>query len=174
MNKWIQSVLICLSLGTTLSHAQFQTTAPASRIAVVDARKIINDSMTSRALQAKRQSDFSTRENDLRTQAATLNEKTTQFEKSTDKLTEVQKSSARQQLAELTKDLRRKQQQYKDDRDARKRADVQQLIVLGRAAVKSIAETEQWDVVLQEPVYANPNNDITEKVIRLMDDQASK
>ena len=40
--------------------------------------------------------------------------------------------------------------------------------VLERAnrVVRQIAETEKYDLILQEAVYVNPKHDITEKVIR--------
>ena len=35
--------------------------------------------------------------------------------------------------------------------------------------VKQVAETEKYDVILQEAVYINPKHDITDKVIKALD-----
>ena len=34
--------------------------------------------------------------------------------------------------------------------------------------VKSVAEAEKYDVILQEAVYMNPKHDITDKVIKAL------
>jgi outer membrane protein len=46
--------------------------------------------------------------------------------------------------------------------------------VLERAnkVVKQVAETEKYDLILQDAVYVNPKHDITEKVIKVLNASA--
>ena len=43
-------------------------------------------------------------------------------------------------------------------------------LVIERAnkVVKTLAETEKYDLILQESVYVNPKHDITDKVIKAL------
>ena len=40
--------------------------------------------------------------------------------------------------------------------------------------VKTVAEAEKYDLVLQEAVYVNPKHDITDKVIRALNSGAAR
>ena len=40
--------------------------------------------------------------------------------------------------------------------------------------IKTMAETENYDVILQEAVYVNPKLDITDKVLKAMNGTAGK
>ena len=47
----------------------------------------------------------------------------------------------------------------------RKNEEVQQLLEKANRVIKQVAETEKYDLILQEAVYINPKHDITDKVL---------
>lgn len=40
--------------------------------------------------------------------------------------------------------------------------------------VKQVAESEKFDLVLQQAVYVNPRNDLTNKVLRILNSETLK
>jgi outer membrane protein len=47
----------------------------------------------------------------------------------------------------------------------RKNEEVQQLLEKANRVIKQVAESEKYDLILQEAVYINPKHDITDKVL---------
>ena len=43
------------------------------------------------------------------------------------------------------------------------------MIERANKVVKSLAEAEKYDLILQDSVYVNPKHDITDKVIKALD-----
>ncbi|MFZ8499121.1 OmpH family outer membrane protein, partial [Staphylococcus aureus] len=52
--------------------------------------------------------------------------------------------------------------------NTRKNEELQQVIDRANKVVKQVAETEKYDVILQEAIYINPKHDITDKVIKAL------
>jgi outer membrane protein len=73
------------------------------------------------------------------------------------------------EIEALGRELRRKKQQFFEDRDSRKRDDIQYFFGISNQVVKKIAERAKINMVFQDVVYANPRIDITVKVIEVMD-----
>ena len=69
-------------------------------------------------------------------------------------------------LADQDRDFQRKRREFQEDLNARKNEELQQVLERANRVVRQIAETEKYDLILQEAVYVNPKHDITEKVIR--------
>ena len=49
-----------------------------------------------------------------------------------------------------------------------KNEELQQLIERANKVVKSVAEAEKYDLILEAAVYVNPKHDITDKVIKAL------
>ena len=54
----------------------------------------------------------------------------------------------------------------------RKNEELQQVLERANKVVKQVAEAEKYDVVLQEAVYISPKHDITDKVIKALNNNA--
>jgi outer membrane protein len=64
--------------------------------------------------------------------------------------------------------LQRKRREFQEDLAARKNEELQVVLDRANKAIKQVAETEKYDVVLQEAAYMNPKHDITDKVLRVL------
>ena len=106
--------------------------------------------------------------------AKTIKDKSVDLEKIKAGLTPSQLSARQGVIEELRRELKRKQQQFAEDRDARKRDDIQHVFSIATQAVKIVAEGAHIEMVFQDVVYANPATDITTKVIEVMDSQTDK
>jgi FMN phosphatase YigB (HAD superfamily) len=78
------------------------------------------------------------------------------------------------QLIEQDRDLKRRQREFQEDLGARKNEENQMLFERAGRAVKQVAESEKYDLVLQDAAYFNPKHDITEKVIKALNASVGK
>ena len=71
------------------------------------------------------------------------------------------------------RDFQRKRREFQEDLNSRKSEELQLVLERANRVIKALAETEKYDLVLQEPVvYINPKHDITDKVIRALNSGA--
>jgi outer membrane protein len=90
------------------------------------------------------------------------------FEREAPTLSEGQRASRQKQLVEQDRDFQRKRREFQEDLNSRKNEELQQVLERANKVVKQVAETEKYDLVLQEAVYVNPKHDITDKVIKAL------
>ena len=88
------------------------------------------------------------------------------FEKEAPTLSESQRNNRQKQLVEQDRDFQRKRREFQEDLNNRKNEELQSIIDRANRAVKALAESEKFDLIIQEAVYINPKHDITEKVIK--------
>jgi outer membrane protein len=80
-------------------------------------------------------------------------------------LPEAQRVSRQRQLVDQDRDFQRKQREFQEDLNMRKNEEVQQVLEKANRVIKQVAESEKYDLILQEAVYINPKHDITDKVL---------
>jgi len=164
------ALISCMVFASTLAWAN----TPDTPIATINARKILSDSKVAKDALVKFQAEFLPKEKELQGLATTLKERNADLEKIGSSLSPSQFKEKQGEIDALARDIKRKQQQFVEDRDARKRDDIQHVFGIATQAVKKIAEGAHIDMVFQDVVYANPKTDITARVIEVMDSQADK
>jgi outer membrane protein len=87
---------------------------------------------------------------------------------------EGQRVSRQKQLVDQDRDFQRKRREFQEDLNSRKNEELQQVLERANKVVKQVAESEKYDLVLQEAVYVNPKHDITDKVLKVLNSAASK
>jgi outer membrane protein len=157
-----------LLLATALAVSACAAGAQEFKIGIVNIDRIFREANSAKAAQAKLEQEFGKREKelgDLGTQLKTLADK---FEREAPTLSESQRTTRQKQLVEQDRDFQRKRREFQEDLNARKNEELQQVIERANRVVKTVAEAEKYDLVLQEAVYANPKHDITDKVIKAL------
>ena len=101
-------------------------------------------------------------------QSAALKTMAEKLEREAPTLSEGQRASRQKQLVDQDRDYQRKRREFQEDLTARKNEELQQVLERANKVVKQVAETEKYDLILQEAVYVNPRHDITEKVIKIL------
>ena len=89
-------------------------------------------------------------------------------------MAEGQRVTRQKQLVEQDRDFQRKRREFQEDLNSRKNEELQQVLERANKVVKQVAESEKYDLVLQEAVYVNPKHDITDKVLKVLNSAASK
>jgi outer membrane protein len=138
------------------------------KIGIVNIDRIFREANSAKAAQAKLEQEFGKREKEVADLGAQLKTLADKFDREAPTLAESQRTVRQKQLVEQDRDFQRKRREFQEDLNARKNEELQQVIERANRIVKTVAEAEKYDLVLQEAVYANPKHDITDKVIRAL------
>ncbi|WP_312760323.1 OmpH family outer membrane protein, partial [Pulveribacter sp.] len=130
--------------------------------------RVFREANSAKAAQAKLEQEFSRREKELVDQGSALKSATEKFEREAPTMAESQRVSRQRQLVDQDRDFQRKRREFQEDLSARKNEELSQVLERANRIVKQVAESEKYDVILQEAVYINPKHDITDKVIKAM------
>jgi outer membrane protein len=135
------------------------------RIGFVNTDRILREAEQAKAAQTKLEQEFSRREKDLQTQAKDLKAASEKFERESPTMADAARLSRQRQLVDQDRDLQRKQREFQEDLTLRKNEELQLVLERANRVIKQVAETEKYDLILQEAVYINPKHDITDKVL---------
>jgi outer membrane protein len=144
------------------------------RVGFVSTDRIFKEAGTAKAAQAKLEQEFSKREKDLVEQGSSVKSMVDKLEREAPTLSESQRASRQRQLVDLDREFQRKRREFQEDLNARKNEELQQVLERANKVVKQLAETEKYDLILQEAVYVNPKHDITDKVLKILNAAVTK
>lgn len=153
-------------LGLVIAVAGFSASAQEFKVGVVNLDRIFREANSAKAAQTKLEQEFSKREKELNDMATQLKAQSDKFEREAPTLAESQRTTRQRQLVDQDRTFQTKRREFQEDLSARKNEELQQVIERANKVVKTLAETEKYDLILQESVYVNPKHDITDKVIK--------
>jgi len=155
-----------LFLTTVIALAGFSVSAQEFKIGIVNLDRIFREANSAKSAQTKLEQEFGKREKDLNDLAAQLKTLSDRYEREAPTLSETQRATRQKQLVDQDRDFQRKRREFQEDLSARKNEELQQVIERANRVVKTLAEAEKYDLIIQEAVYVNPKHDITDKVLK--------
>lgn len=142
--------------------------AQASRIGHVSSDRIMNESAPAKAANAKIEREFSGRNKDLLSLNERLKSMASQLDKDMPVLADTERVKRQRTLAELDQEFQRKQRAFREDLNQRRNEEIAAVVSRANKAIKAIAESEKYDIILQDAIYYSPSIDITEKVLKAL------
>ena len=159
----VRTVALCaLAAGAMVVHAQ------EFKIGYVNLDRVLRDAGPAKAAQSKLESEFSRREKDLTDVAARLKGASDKFEKDAPTLAESERSRRQRDLVEQDREFQRKRREFQEDLNRRKNEELAGVLDRANRVVKQIFDSEKYDLIVQEAVFAGPRVDITDKVIKAL------
>ena len=162
----MMTVLRHVFLTFLIALVGFSVSAQELKIGIVNLDRIFREANSAKSAQTKLEQEFGKREKDLNDVAAQLKTLSDKYEREAPTLSETQRATRQKQLVDQDRDFQRKRREFQEDLNARKNEELQQVIERANRVVKALAETEKYDLIVQEAVYVNPKHDITDKVLR--------
>ncbi|MDK9705115.1 MAG: OmpH family outer membrane protein [Sulfuritalea sp.] len=141
-----------------------------SKIGFVNSQKILNDAPQAARAKKKIEKDFEKRDQDLQRIAKQLQGLQETLDKNAVTMAESERRTKEREFADLNRDFQRKQREFREDLSQRQNEEMAAIFERVNKIIKQIAETEKYDIIFQEAVYANPRIDITDKVIKALGD----
>ena len=84
-------------------------------------------------------------------------------------MSETQRRTKEREFGDINREFQRKQREFREDLNQRKNEELAQVVEHANRVIRQIAEQEKYDVIFQDVVYFSPRIDITDKVIKALD-----
>lgn len=152
---------LCL-FAFAASHAQ------EVKIGFVNSERIMRDSAPAKSASAKLEAEFSKREKDLRDMQNRLKAMSDKLEKDMPVLAESDRIKRQRELADYGQDFQSKNRRYREDLMQRRNEEFAAVLDRINKVINNIAQTEKYDLIVQDAVFFSPKVDITEKVLRAL------
>lgn len=140
------------------------------KIGFVNSQKIMNESPQAAKAKKRIEKDFEKRDQDLQRMAKQLQTLQEALEKNSLTMVESERRNKEREFGDLNRDFQRRQREFREDLSQRQNEEMAAILDRVNKVIKQIAETEKYDIIFQEAVYANPRIDITDKVIKTLGD----
>jgi outer membrane protein len=168
LRRWRALILAGGLLALSQAHAD------PFRIGVVDPDRVFKEASSVKATEVRLKQEFAAREKVLIDQGAAARSLAEAFERDAPTLSASARATRQRQMAERDLEIQRAGRTMQEDVDARTNEERQRLMEQINRVVKQIAESDKLDLVLQQAVYFNPKNDLTNKVIEILNAQGAK
>jgi outer membrane protein len=162
LNKKIATLLVALMAALPVAQA----VAAEMKIGYVNTQRIFRDAPAAQKAAKKIEAEFSKRDQELQRMAKQLQSTQEGLEKNSVTMAEGERRNKERELNDLSRDFQRKQREFREDLNLRQNEENAAIIEKANKAIKQIAETDKYDLIVQDVVWVNPKLDITEKVIK--------
>jgi outer membrane protein len=156
------SLLAALLLG--LSQAAIAET----KIGFVNSDRVMREAAPAVRAQERLEKEFEKRDQELQRMARDLKAVQDDLERNGPTMRENDRRNKERSFTELNRDFQRKQREFREDLNQRRNEELATVLDRANRSIKDIAEAEDYDIIFQEAVYANPRIDITDKVIKAL------
>jgi outer membrane protein len=165
----VNALVVCL-LSCVACGAQ----AEEIKIGYVNSDRVLRDAVPAKAAQAKLEAEFSKRDKDLSELASRIKVASDKLEKEAPSLSESERSRRQRELLDQDREFQRKKREFQEDLAQRKNEELSVVVERANKVIKQIYDSEKYDLILQEAVFASSRIDITEKVVKALNAQGAK
>jgi outer membrane protein len=158
-------------LAVSLILASAFAAAPVlaiTKIGFVNTEKLLREAPLSVAAQKKLEREFATREQELQKLAKQARDLQAQLDKDGVTMSDSERKTKERDLGNLNRDLQRQGREFREDLNLRRNEELGQIQERARKAIQEIARTEKFDLIVEQAVYVDPKNDITDRVMKAL------
>ena len=140
------------------------------KIGFVDVQRIQRESAPAQRASKQLEKEFAPKLQELQRRDAELKSAQSSLEKEAMTMSESSRRAREQELARLSVDYQRMQREYREDLNLRRNQELSSLFERADRVIKKIAVDEKYDLILQEAVFRSSRIDITDKVLKALED----
>lgn len=167
------STLKTLACAALIAGAMGLASGQDLKIGYINGERVLRDSTPAKAAQAKLEAEFGKRERELADDANRLKAAADRLDKEAPTLSEAERTRRQRELIDQDRDLQRKRRVFQEDLNQRKNEELANVVERANRVIKQIFDGEKYDLIIQDGVvFAGPRVDITEKVIRTLNNAA--
>ena len=141
------------------------------KVGFVNTERVFRDAAPAVRAQKKIEQEFAKRDQDMKRMAEQIRKLQETLEKNAVTMPEAERRTKEREFSDMSKDFQRKQREFGEDLNQRRNEELAAVLERANRTIKAIAEAEKYDIIFQEAVYASPRVDITEKVIKALEDK---
>ena len=158
-------------LVVSLILASAFAAAPAladTKIGFVNTEKLLREAPLSVAAQKKLEREFAARDQELQKLAKQARDLQLQLDKDGVTMSDSERKAKERDLGNLNRELQRQGREFREDLNLRRNEELGQIQERARKAIQEIARAEKFDLVVEQAVYVDPKNDITDRVMKAL------
>ena len=159
-----------LSLVAAALLGLSQAAIAETKIGFVNSDRVMREAAPAVRAQQRLEKEFEKRDQELQRLAKDLKSMQEELEREGTTMADSDRRSKERALNDLNRDFQRKQREFREDLNQRRNEELASVLDKANRSVKDIAEKENYNIIFQEAVYANPRIDITDKVIKALSD----
>lgn len=145
--------------------------AADSKIGFVNTERVFRDAAPAVRAQKKIEQEFAKRDQEMQRMDEQIRKLQGNLERNAVTMSETERRTKEREFGDLNKDFQRKQREFREDLNQRRNEELAAVLERANRTIKAIAEAEKYDIIFQEAVYASPRIDITDKVIKALEDK---
>ena len=165
---WVLASLVAAGVVLAAPVAPVHAQQQGTKIGFVSTERILRDSKPAKAAQSKIEAEFKKRDDELQRLANSLRSEAQKFDKDAPVLSESERIKRQRHLSDLDSDLQRKRREFQEDFNRRRNEEFSSIVEKADAAIKTIAEQQGYDLILQDAVTVSPRIDITDQVLKAL------
>ena len=162
MKQVMRWVVLSMALMAT------QVFAAELKVGFVNTERIFREAGPAQKAQKKLEKEFAARDAELQKMAKQVRDMQAQVEKESVTLSEADKRNKERDLANLNRDFQRQTKEFREDLNLRKNEELGVVQERANKVIKDIAESEKFDLIVQDAVFASTKIDITDKVLKAL------
>ncbi|MEY2890351.1 MAG: OmpH [Pseudomonadota bacterium] len=170
----MKTALVKNALALCVAAFALGAQAQELKIGYVNSDRVLRDAVPAKSAQSKLEAEFAKREKDLNDVGSRIKAAGEKLDKEGPTLAESERSRRQRDLVEQDRDFQRKRREFQEDLNQRKNEELAAVVERANKVIKQIFETEKYDLIIQEAVFAGPRVDITDKVIKGLNAQGGK
>lgn len=160
---------ICFySLLTLLMLMAGATRAADLKVGFVDAERVNRESAPADEASKRLEKEFQPRVQEIQRREGQIKGLQSQFEKDALTMSENDRRTREAELSRQIVDLQRLQREFQEDLNLRRNQELGALLERANKIIRQIAESEKYDLIIQEAVYRSPRVDITDRVLKAL------
>lgn len=166
MNKIVMTMLALslMQFGNAVAAAEF-------KIGFVNTERVFREAAPAQKAQKKLEKEFATRDQELQKMAKQAKDLQAYLEREGVTISDTERRNKERDLANLNRDFQRSQREFREDLNLRRNEELSAVQERANKAIIAIAESEKFDLILQEAVYASHRIDVTEKVLKALSEK---
>jgi outer membrane protein len=145
-----------------------KASADQLKIGYVNLERVFREAPVAIKASKKMQAEFEGRRQDLLRIETDLKARQAAHLEKGASLSDTQRRAKEAELAEITVNFQRKQEEFKEDLKLRQNEETSAVLEKANKAIIDLAKSEKWDLVVQEAVSVSGRIDMTDKVIKKM------
>jgi outer membrane protein len=160
--------LAFVALTALMSSSVF---AADYKIGFVNTERVFRDAAPAVRAQKKIEQEFAKRDQEMQKMDEQIRKLQENLEKNAVTMPDLERRNKEREFSDLNKDFQRKQREFREDLNQRRNEELAAVLERANRTIKAIAEADKYDIIFQEAVYASPRIDITDRVIKALEDK---
>ena len=139
-----------------------------TKIGFVNTERLLREAPLSVSAQKKLEREFATRDQELQKLAKQARDLKAQLDKDSVTMSDSERKAKERDLGNLNRELQRQGREFREDLNLRRNEELGHIQERARKAIQDIARVEKFDLIVEQAVYVDPKNDITDRVMKAL------